>query len=228
MRRFTWSICRCAATSETTGKVSAELSEYGGRSLTAIGSGSLTEQLGYRIAASERKSDGYMENQYLGRDDTNNIDESVLRGKLAYSPSDDLKLGLTLFYLDADNGYDAFSLYNTRKTLSDKPGRDQQESWAGALTGQWSGNENFTLEATLSHANSDTEYGYDEDWSYIGFHPLEYSQTDNYQRDKDNASLDLRLLSTESSKLFAGRTSWVLGVYHRNEQEDLLQTFRKN
>ncbi|WP_444928395.1 hypothetical protein ACJJIF_00060 (plasmid) [Microbulbifer sp. SSSA002] len=50
-----------------------------------------------------------------------------------------------------------------------------------------------------------------KDWSYIGFHPLEYSQTDNYQRDKDNASLDLRLLSTESSKLFAGRTSWVLG-----------------
>ncbi|WP_444885238.1 TonB-dependent receptor [Microbulbifer sp. PSTR4-B] len=216
-----------APTSETTGKVSAELSEYGGRSLTAIGSGSLTEQLGYRIAASERKSDGYMENQYLGRDDTNNIDESVLRGKLAYSPSDDLKLGLTLFYLDADNGYDAFSLYNTRKTLSDKPGRDQQESWAGALTGQWSGNENFTLEATLSHANSDTEYGYDEDWSYIGFHPWEYSQTDNYQRDKDNTSLDLRLLSTESSKLFARRTSWVLGVYHRHEQEDLLQTSGK-
>ncbi|WP_444928396.1 hypothetical protein ACJJIF_00065 (plasmid) [Microbulbifer sp. SSSA002] len=120
------------------------MSEYGGRSLTAIGSGSLTEQLGYRMEP-PANSDGDTENQYLGRDDTNNIDESVLRGKLAYSPSDDLKLGLTLFYLDADNGYDAFSLYNTRKTLSDKPGRDQQESWAGALTGQWSGNENFTL-----------------------------------------------------------------------------------
>ncbi|WP_444914078.1 TonB-dependent receptor [Microbulbifer sp. TRSA007] len=217
-----------APTSESTTKVSAELSEYNGQSLSAATSGSLSDALGYRLAASKRKSDGYTENVYLNRDDTSNIDESVLRGKLAYSPSDDLKLGVTLFYVDVDNGYDAFSLYNTRETQSDQPGWDRQEALAGALTAQWSGNENFTLEGTLSLADSDTEYGYDEDWSYIGFHPWEYSSTDNYQRDKDNISIDLRALSTEKSKLFWDRSHWVVGLYGRTEREDLNrnQSFR--
>ncbi|WP_444907973.1 TonB-dependent receptor [Microbulbifer sp. SSSA008] len=217
-----------APTSESTTKVSSELSEYNGQSLSATTSGSLSDALGYRLAASKRKSDGYTENVYLNRDDTSNIDESVLRGKLAYSPSDDLKLGVTLFYIDVDNGYDAFSLYNTRETQSDQPGWDRQETFAGALTTQWSGNENFTLEGTLSLADSDTEYGYDEDWSYVGFHPWEYSSTDNYQRDKDNISIDLRALSTEESKLFWDRSHWVMGLYGRTEREDLNrnQSFR--
>ncbi|WP_445354480.1 TonB-dependent receptor [Microbulbifer sp. EKSA008] len=217
-----------APTSESTTKVSAELSEYNGQSLSAATSGSLSDALGYRLAASKRKSDGYTENVYLNRDDTSNIDESVLRGKLAYSPSDDLKLGVTLFYIDVDNGYDAFSLYNTRETQSDQPGWDRQETFAGALTAQWSGNENFTLEGTLSLADSDTEYGYDEDWSYVGFHSWEYSSTDNYQRDKDNISIDLRALSTEKSKLFWDRSHWVVGLYGRTEREDLNrnQSFR--
>ncbi|WP_445361613.1 TonB-dependent receptor [Microbulbifer sp. EKSA005] len=217
-----------APTSESTTKVSAELSEYNGQSLSAATSGSLSDALGYRLAASKRKSDGYTENVYLNRDDTSNIDESVLRGKLAYSPSDDLKLGVTLFYIDVDNGYDAFSLYNTRETQSDQPGWDRQETFAGALTAQWSGNENFTLEGTLSLADSDTEYGYDEDWSYVGFHSWEYSSTDNYQRDKDNISIDLRALSTEESKLFWDRSHWVVGLYGRTEREDLNrnQSFR--
>lgn len=217
-----------APTSETMAKVSAEVSEYNGHHLSAIGSGALTNQLGVRVAASRKKSDGYTENKFLGRDDTNDIDESVLRGKLAYTPSDDLKLSLALFYIDVDNGYDAFSLYNTRKTLSDQPGWDRQKTWAGALSTQWSGSERFDLEATLSLADSDTEYGYDDDWSYQGFHPWEYSQTDNYQRDKDNVSLDLRLLSTEASKLFFGRSSWVVGIYERIEREDLLRIKTSN
>jgi len=217
-----------APTTEPMAKVSAEVSEYSGRNISVISSGPLSDQLGYRIAANKQKSNGYTENAFLGSDNTNNIDESVLRSKLAYTPSDNLKFGLSLFYVNVDNGYDAFSLYNTRETLSDEPGSDRQETWAGALAAQWSGSELFHLDATLSLADSDTEYGYDEDWSYQGFHPWEYSQKDNYQRDKDNISLDLRLLSTDASKLFSGRSSWVVGIYERIEREDLLRTKTSN
>lgn len=210
-----------APTAEPMAKVSAEAAQYGGRTLSAVGSGALNEKLSYRLAARKQQSDGTMENKHLDRNDTNNIDETVMRGKLRYRASEDLQLDFTLFHLDADNGYDAFSLYNTRKTLSDQPGRDRQKTLAGSLIGHWTGSEHFTLETTLSAASSDTEYGYDEDWAYPGFHPWGYSSTDNYRRDRDNLSTDLRLLSTDASALFNGRSSWVAGIYFRDESESL-------
>lgn len=210
------------APSETAmNRVSAEVAEYNGRTLSAVSSGALTDQLGYRLAAQKQQADGYIENDFLGREDTNDIDESVVRAKLRYQPRKDLQLDFTAFYIDADNGYDGFSLENTRTTLSDQPGWDRQETLAGSLIARWSGNELVTLEGTLSMADSDTEYGYDEDWTYVGFHPWEYSSTDNYLRDKANVSADLRLLSTDNSRLFNGRSSWVAGIYFRDESEDL-------
>ena len=210
-----------APTQEPEASVSAEASQYNGRTLSAAGGGALTDKLSYRLAARKQQSDGYIDNTYLGRSDTNGIDETVARGKLRYQPSDDLQVDFTALYIDTDNGYDAFSLYNTRETLSDQPGWDRQETLAGSVIAHWSGSELFSVKGTLSTASSDTEYGYDEDWTYVGFHPWEYSSTDNYLRDKDNVSADLRLLSTEASKLFNGRSSWVAGVYFRDESEGL-------
>ncbi|MCK7595954.1 TonB-dependent receptor [Microbulbifer sp. CAU 1566] len=210
-----------APTAETFAKVSAEAARYGSHTLSAVTSGPLSEQLSYRFAIQNQQSDGYVHNRYLDRKDTNNIDETVARGKLRYQASDDLQLDFTLFYLDADNGYDAFTLDNSRNTLSDQPGWDRQEALAGAMSGLWTGNELFTVKSVLSAATSDTEYGYDEDWTHVGFHPWEYSSTDNYLRDRDNLSADVRLVSTDESRLFGGSTSWVAGAYLRTEEEAL-------
>ncbi|MCW8126931.1 TonB-dependent receptor [Microbulbifer halophilus] len=212
-----------APSAEPVAKVSAEAAQYGSHALSAVTSGPLTDRLGYRIAAQNRQSDGYVENRYLGRDDTQNIDESTLRGKLRYRASDDLQLDFTLLHFDMDNGYDAFSLDNSRHTLSDQPGRDTQKTLAGALSSRWTGSDLFTLESVFSAADSDTEYGYDEDWTYVGFHPDEYSSTDNYRRDRDNLSADIRFVSTEESRLFRDSTGWVAGVYLRREEESLVR-----
>ena len=73
---------------------------------------------------------------YLGRDDTNGQDETTVRGKLRWLPTGRDTLDLTLMYIDIDNGYDAFSLDNTRHTLSDEPGKDRQDSRALGLEWQ--------------------------------------------------------------------------------------------
>lgn len=210
-----------APSAETYAKVSAEAAQYGAHTLSAVASGPLSEQLAYRFAVQNQQSDGYVHNRFLDRDDTNNLDETVARGKLRYRASDDLQLDFTLFYLDADNGYDAFTLDNSRNTLSDQPGWDRQETLAGAVSGLWTGNRLFSLKSVVSAASSDTEYGYDEDWVHVGFHPDEYSSTDNYLRNRDNLSADLRMVSTEESRLFGGSTGWVAGIYLRTEEEAL-------
>ncbi|CAA0090631.1 Pesticin receptor [Zhongshania aliphaticivorans] len=210
-----------APTEESMVKVSAEVAEYNSQTLGVVSSGPLSERLGYRVALQKQQSDGYIENTFLGRDDVNNIDESVVRAKLSFAASDTLEMDFNLLYLDADNGYDAFSLFQNRQTQSDQPGTDAQETVAASIITHWSGNALFSLESVLSFANSESEYSYDEDWSYVGFDPIEYSSVDSYLRDKDNISVDVRFISSDESALFNASTSWVAGVYLRQESEDL-------
>ncbi|MFD1218294.1 TonB-dependent receptor [Microbulbifer celer] len=202
-------------------RVSAEVAEYGSHTVSAVSSGPLSDKLGYRIAVQNQQSDGYIKNRFLDRDDTNNIDESVVRGKLRYQASDDLQLDFSLLHLDIDNGYDVFTLDNSRNTLSDAPGWDRQDTLAGAVSSLWTGSDLFSVKSVLSVASSDTEYGYDEDWVYADFHPWGYTSTDNYLRDRDNVSADVRFISTEQTRLFGDSTRWVAGLYLRDEEESL-------
>jgi outer membrane receptor protein involved in Fe transport len=217
-----------APTSAPLLKISAEAAQFDSYKLGFVASGPLTEKVSYRVAAQNQQSDGYIKNRFLDRDDVNNIDESILRGKIRYQAADDLQLDFALVYINADNGYDAFSLNNTRTTLSDQPGHDRQESVAGSVVANWSASPFYTLESVLSVADSSTEYGYDEDWAYVGYHPYEFSSADNYQRDKDNISADFRFISTAQSMLFNDSTSWVVGAYLRNESEDLQRNKTKD
>lgn len=212
-------------------RVGAELSEFDGRVFDGVVSGPIGEKVGYRIAAQSQKIDGFSENSFLGVDDTNNIDETTVRGKLNIKVNDDLTVNLAGFYLNADNGYDAFALNNNRITQSDQPGRDVQRSRAGAVQAFWTGAESYSLEATVSGAITDSIYEFDEDWSFVGefadeFFP--YSSADSFVRDRKNLTIDLRAISSEGHNIFNGRTSWVAGFYRRTENEDLLRTLSED
>ena len=216
---------------ETEGNLSVSLGDYGAETIAGALGGPINETLGYRLAVQQHSSDGYIENDFLGRDDTNNIDELSLRSILDWQASIDTNLKLTIFHVNADNGYDAFSLDNTRHTLSDNPGHDRHEATALALQSSWQGNQNFELDSTLSYANNNLEYGYDEDWTNpdicIDFVCIfdGYASVDNYSRDRENTSLDVRLVSKEGGQIFKGSTDWVLGAYWREQDEQLLREY---
>ena len=61
--------------------------------------------------------------------------------------------------------------------------------------------------------------------TFVGFNPNEYSSTDHYFRERDTDSVDLRLLSSEDKKLFNGTTDWVVGLYVKQTDEDLLRQY---
>ena len=148
-------------------ELSGSLSEFGGRDLSAIVSGSNSQGFGYRFGLKSSQSDGYINNIYLNKDNTNNIDETIARGKLT-KESNNLDLTLNIFYADIDNGYDAFSLDNTRTTYSDEPGNDRQKTSAASIRLEKKLKNNNTLELLLSYADSKLGYAYDEDWSNKG------------------------------------------------------------
>ncbi len=185
----------------------------------------IADSLLYRMAVHSYQSDGFIENEFLDRDDTNNRDETSLRGKLRWLTSDTATLDLAIMHFDVDNGYDAFSLDNTRETLSDQPGQDRQKSTALAL--DWRQQyDHLDLQVLMSWATTETDYGFDEDWSYRGIAPgWEYSSFDRYRRDRDSASAELRLLSNEHSRVFGGRGQWVAGLYYLGDREDLRRDY---
>lgn len=205
--------------------VHTNIAEFETRTWGAVLSGPLNDSMGYRLAVEKSKSDGYMKNAYLDREDTNNRDEMTIRSKLHWQISDDWVLKTSLFNIDFDNGYDAFSLDNTRVTLSDQPGHDRQDSTALAVVNEWQ-LASFNLELITGFSDSDLEYGYDEDWSYVGIEPLlEYSSFDNYTRERKTRSYEARLTSNDSSRLFGESTNWVTGIYSLSSNEDLIREY---
>lgn len=183
-----------------------------------------------RASVFRHRSDGFVDNGFLKRDDTNARDELSFRGKLRWRAGERQSLDLALIYADADNGYDAFSLDNTRTTLSDEPGRDRQESEALGLNYRVA-SERVSLELSGSAAQSDSEYSFDVDWGFVGIAPGEYSAFDRYLRKRRSYSLQARLASTEPLPLSArgmpgaGGLHWTLGLYGLKDDETLRREY---
>lgn len=212
------------ASESLTASITTQITEFDGRLVEGVISGPASDTIGYRLAARLNKQDGDYENTFLNRDDTNNIDEQVIKGGLEIQANQRLAIAVNALWLDIDNGYDAFSLRNNRQTGSDQPGQDTQETLAGAVTLDWDGTGSFDLQTVVSAADSDTVYSFDEDWSFIAeFDPglFPYSSADSFKRSKENTSIDIRLISKPYQNIFNDSTDWVLGFYQRFERETL-------
>ncbi len=214
-----------APTKAREGYVRGKLGNYNSYGLGGALSGGLSDNVQGRIAVQGFQSDGYMENDFLKRDDTQNIDEQLVRARLAWQPDAMTDVGLTYLYANINNGYDAFTFDNSRTSLADEPGKDTQQTHALALNVQRQLNNAVILQTTLTGSRSEAVYSYDEDWAFVGIHPDEYSSFDEYERDFDRYSWDVRLLSGPSGQIFGGSTDWVAGVYHMRRDESLRRNY---
>lgn len=179
---------------------------------------------GYRVALVHNRSDGFVENTFLNRSDTANIDETALRFAVKGSVDERTTLALTYRWYDIDNGYDAFSLDNDNKTLSDEPGFDEHQTHAvSARSTTNTAAGDFILIAT--HASHNIAYGYDEDWTFTGFHPWGYTSFDAYYRDVETQTGEMRFVSSDSAALFDGMTDWTIGVFYKSTEEKLLRQY---
>lgn len=194
----------------------------------AVG-GPLDESLGWRLVAQHYRQDGFRNNAFLGRDDTNGRDEFTGRGKLHWQVRDGLIVKFTGMLVDLDNGYDAWTIDNSLDTLSDQPGKDSQRTAAGAVRVEWDLSDAVSLLSITTAADSevvfsfDGDWGNDESWGVNGPYDF-FSRTD---RQRKTASQELRLTSRPGAELFSGSTDWVLGLYalDMDEGNDILETY---
>ena len=201
------------------------------RTFSGFSSGPVTDsgKLLYRVSLQQHDQNGYRDNLYLGRDDTNGRDEFTGRIKLRWYATDDLVADLSLMHADFNNGYDAWTLDNNGfDTLTDEPGVDKQRTTGGSLKLTYSGADSFELVSLSSMAQSDTHHGYDGDWANPAYwaarscegEPCQYDYTWNKLGDRTTLSQEFRLSSTEAGRILGGSTDWLLGVYGLRLTED--------
>ena len=213
-----------STTQTHTGNVRLDAGDYGAFGVGGVVSGPITNQLGYRISGQTYRDDGFIDNSFLGRDDTDDHDETTFRAKLAYR-GERTDWTLSLGRVDIDSGYDAFSLDNNRTTRSDQPGFDQQQTDYVALSLQHELDSGVTFEGSVGVAESDIDYGYDEDWTFTGFDPIGYTSTDRYIRDRETTTMEARLLSAPDQGLFGSNWSWVVGTFLLRQDVDLTRQY---
>ena len=210
------------ATSDPSLKLQVGAGTYNTREAGIAASTGLTDDTSARVSYFRRKSDGYVDNLYLN-DETQNQDEQVARFKINSQLTKHLNTELNLHYIDINNGYDAFTLDNSRNSVADEPGQDNQQSYAIGVNNTYTGFDAFDVNLNLSAIDTELLYSFDEDWvcNYTsepklcaaGLHPDGYSSTDLYSRDRDDQSVDLQFNSKTGN--------WVAGIYYQNRDVDL-------
>jgi outer membrane receptor protein involved in Fe transport len=174
---------------------------------------------GFRLAVQHHYTNGYFRDLYLNRDDTNREDEYTYRAKWVYTPSDRLRVELNAMEVDIDNGYDAFTIDNSRNTESDQPGVDSQHSTGVSLRAHYLAGDNVGVTAIGTYAKSVIKYSYDGDWGNpILWAPAAtvYEYSEIQDRERTTKTLEFRL-GTESNEGFG----WLAGAYGNQLNETL-------
>jgi outer membrane receptor protein involved in Fe transport len=209
-----------APTDTFEGELSGGVGNYDSYNLGLVLSGPLGEDVKARVAVQQYNSDGYIDNERLNEDDSNDFDELTLRSRLQWAPSDRSHYELSTFYFDSDNGQDAWSLENERDTYTDQPGEDNQETLGITLRGDWLLTDALTLETVVSYIDSDLHNSYDADWVSDEFCQQYLCSFGNdtarevFDRDRERWVADMRLLGNR------GDDRYVIGLYANDSSED--------
>jgi hypothetical protein len=175
-----------------------------------------TTQGAWRAVLERSVSDGFRENRFLGRDDTNGRDETMARFKFRLESEHGWRADFELLHADFDNGYDAFAIDNSFTTLSDRPGKDSQRSDGASLDLAHDAAGRAELRSITAWAESDIvasfdgDWGNERDWGAAGPYDF-FSDT---QRTRRTLSEDLRLSSAAGDAV-----SWIAGLWLQRLEE---------
>lgn len=203
-----------SATENLYANVSASYAQYDEIRLSGVVSNRINDTASFRMSAQNTRSDGFVKNGFLNRDDTNGINETSLTTSFELELNENARVDIKAYYFDIDNGYDAFSLDNNNVTQSDEPGHDK--ATASAFSAKYTGLVGKSqFQASTYYLTANTDYAYDEDWTFTGFHPFGYTSFDQYLRSIDRSGFDLKLASDNNVE-----NQYLVGMSYRSHDEE--------
>ena len=204
-------------TADWTGRIQLMADDDNAKSAGIAFGGALNEDdsLMLRVSFQQYQSDGFRDNPFLDQTDTNGRDETTIRGRLRWLSGENWQIDLAVLFADADNGYDAFALDNSYTVLSDKPGKDAQQSSGASIKAQYDGWGDVVFTSITALADSDIEFSFDADWGNDdSWSPVTYDYISISDRKRRTLSQEFRITGDR----------WLAGVYAMR-LDDELDTF---
>ena len=165
-----------------------------------------------RASVHQHQSNGFRDNPFLGKDDTNARDETTIRTRLHWLAGDSWDVNLAVMYADVNNGYDGFAIDNSYTVLSDNPGEDAQESAGASLRAEYAGRDGVLFTSLTTFASSDIRFSFDADWGNTdSWAPVTYDYVSASKRQRKTLSQEFRLTGEQ----------WIAGVYGMRLDDDL-------
>jgi iron complex outermembrane receptor protein len=178
----------------------------------------------FRLSVFKLNSDGFRENIFLDRDDTNHRDELTTRGKLKIIPNEWLEINAMATWIDFDNGYDAFAIDNSFSTQSDRPGMDEQGTFGSVLNTKSRLPNNLEFITNTSISNSNNDYGFDGDWGNPQFwepnNPYDF-RYDSFRR-RTTFTQEFRLGSDDTDYVHGENKRYFVGIFGQRLAERTL------
>jgi iron complex outermembrane receptor protein len=170
---------------------------------------------GYRFAFGYGRSDGYMENDYLDKDDGGRHDQLAGRGKLQFSPSPDSRWTLSMTADRYDARFDVYTLLSrgaTTKTVNNEPGKNKGHLLSPTLTWE-KGFGSYTLTSITNYSASNYLTRLDQDFTQMDLMLF------NYDEDFHTWTQEFRL---ENKEAWGGRLRWLTGLFLMDERIDMV------
>ena len=174
--------------------------------------GPINEKWGFRLAGRFNTSDGWIENTYLGKDDSNNSSQYSGRAKLAFRPSQGTRAVLSLNADTYDDGNDGFTTVidgASQKTDNDLPGHHKGNMLAPILRIEKEVGD-LALTSITGYSSTDYDLLLDQDATSRDIMILDYQE--KYQ----TFSQELRLADERGQ----GRFDWMTGLFLMHETAD--------
>lgn len=175
-----------------------------------------------RFSAFNQQSNGFRNNVYLSRDDTNSRDESVVRLKLRYEQTAKTAYDLAVWGSEFNNGYDAFAIDNSFTTQSDHPGQDDTRVGASSFKIGHQLSDALKFESISTYMRTKVANSFDGDWGnnpfWEPYAPYDYFSDSN--RTRRSATQELRLTSQDPLYEHGENWRWVSGLYAQRLTED--------
>jgi len=185
------------------------------------------EKLKYRVAFRQDEVNGFRNNSWLARDNTSGKKEFTGRIKLNWQPNSTSTIDFLLMNVDLENGYDAWTMDNSLSTLSDKPGRDSQDTNAMGLKMRFRLHDKFELQSLTGLTHSDVLFSFDADWgNNQSWQPYVYDFFSETLRSRRSLNHEFRLISEPMNFVEDKPMEWIAGIYYldlkeRNDRNDL-------
>ena len=183
----------------------------------------LSETVHTRVSFELGSDNGFRENKFLNKDNSNIRKEHLIRSKLRISPNKNSSTTLTVLRAVLNNNYDMWAPDNNTKflTFTDRQGMDSQETIAYSLKTNYK-TDIWNAEFIFSESNNDLIHSYDGDWGNneywmqepYSFTPeitgWEYDFFDSTARKRDSQTIEGRL----------DFGSFLLGIYSNSMKEE--------